>query len=270
MRKLTHALVLAGVVGLPGVVMVPSAHAEEAASPHTFTANVTLASEYIYRGIAQTRGKPALQGGFDYSHSSGLYAGIWGSNISWISDGTAGASASLELDVYGGYKGSITNDLGFDVGVLTYNYPGTGLPTGAANPNTTEVYGALNWKWLSVKYSHTTTSLFGWTKTNDANAETKGSGYLDVSGNFDLGSGWGLNAHVGHQKVKDRSSASYTDWKLGVTKDLGFGTLGVAYTDTNANANCSNGEDYCFVKAGTGDTYDAGKGRAVVTFTKTF
>ncbi|MDO8932340.1 MAG: TorF family putative porin, partial [Rhodocyclaceae bacterium] len=48
--------------------------ADAPATPeHSFTGNVTLASEYLYRGIAQTRGKPALQGGFDYAHASGLY-----------------------------------------------------------------------------------------------------------------------------------------------------------------------------------------------------
>src|SRR5574341_1330912 len=128
MKKLTHALIMAGLVG--GAFAAANASAADApASPHTFTGNVTIASEYIYRGIGQTNRKPALQGGFDYSHSSGFYAGIWGSNISWLADGNqvAGSScatsgpcisSSIELDVYGGYKGTITGDLGFDVGVL--------------------------------------------------------------------------------------------------------------------------------------------------------
>lgn len=251
---------------------VPSlAAAQAAASPHTFTGNLTLASEYLYRGIAQTRGKPALQGGFDYAHSSGFYVGTWGSNISWISDATAGASSSLEVDVYGGYKGTISGDLGFDVGVLTYNYPGSGKPTGAAKPDTTEIYGGLSYKWVSLKYSRTTGSLFGWTRTSDG-GKTDGSGYLDLTGTWDLGSGFGLTAHVGHQSVRGRSSASYSDWKLGVTKDLGFGTVGVAYSDTNAKANCNAvpSEDYCFINAGTLSTYDAGKARLLVTFGKTF
>src|SRR5512145_3104795 len=71
---------------------------------HTVTANVGLFSEYIFRGIAQTAGKPAVQGGFDYAHSSGVYAGVWGSNISWLEDFDAYTRSSLELDFYGGYK----------------------------------------------------------------------------------------------------------------------------------------------------------------------
>lgn len=267
MRKALITSAIAAAVLTPGLA---SAQSAAPASPHTFTGNVTLASEYLYRGIAQTRGKPALQGGFDYAHSSGFYIGTWGSNISWISDATPGASSSLEVDIYGGYKGSITSDLGFDVGVLTYNYPGSGKPSGAAKPDTTEVYAGLGYKWLAVKYSVTTGSLFGWTKTGAPNAKTKGSGYLDLTGTFDMGSGLSLVAHLGHQSVKGRSSASYSDWKLGVNKDLGFGTLGIAYLDTNAKANCAAGEDYCFVNPTTGSTYDAGKGRLLVTFGKTF
>lgn len=264
MNKKFLALAVGAALASPLVAVA----ADAPASPHTFTGNVTLASEYLYRGIAQTRGKPALQGGFDYAHSSGLYAGIWGSNISWIGDATAGASASLEVDIYGGYKGAITDDLGFDVGVLTYNYPGSGKPSGNAKPDTTEIYGALSWKWLTVKYSRSTGSLFGWTQPDGD--KTKGSGYLELNAAYDMGDGWGISGHVGHQKVKGFSNASYSDYKVGVTKDLGFGTVGLAYSDTNAKANCAAGDAYCFVNAGSGNTYDAGKGRVLLTFGKTF
>ncbi|MCX8016886.1 MAG: TorF family putative porin, partial [Rhodocyclaceae bacterium] len=185
MQKNLIALAIASAFAAPLASL-----AAEPTPEHSFTGNVTLASEYLYRGIAQTRGKPALQGGFDYAHKSGLYAGLWASNISWISDGVAGASASLEIDVYGGYKGSITDDFGYDVGVLIYNYPGSGKPTGNAKPDTTELYGALSWKWLSLKYSHTTGSLFGWTKPDGS--KTKGSGYLELNANYDMGDGWTL------------------------------------------------------------------------------
>lgn len=268
MRTANYLILFAGLAAAAPVLA-----ADAPASPHTFTGNVTLASEYLYRGITQTRGKPAIQGGFDYAHASGLYAGVWGSNISWIEDQNATASgSSLELDVYGGYKGTISGDFGFDVGVLTYNYPGTtGHATSATNPDTTEVYGALSWKWLTLKYSQTTTSLFGWNKTGDANAKTSGSGYTELNAAYDLGNGLGISGHLGHQSVKGRSSASYSDYKVGVTKDMGFGTVGLAYSTTNAKDNCANGDDYCFVRvSNAADTYQAGKGRALLTFSKTF
>lgn len=285
MKKSLTPLSLAALFAMSLPVAAQAAETAAAASPHTFTGNVSVASEYLYRGIAQTRGKPALQGGFDYAHSSGLYAGVWGSSISWINDAIPGASASLEVDIYGGYKGAISGDLGYDVGVLTYNYPGTGKTVAGLQQlrqDTTEVYGALSWKWLTAKYSHSTTSLFGWSKKPAGLAvvnlddKTNGSGYLELNATYDLGSGWGVQGHVGHQKVKGNNDASYTDYKVGVTKELPVGTLGLAYVASNAKDSCtgvaasSNSDAYCFVNNNASNAYSAGKSRAVLTFTKTF
>lgn len=252
---------IAAAVASTFLAAVPAMAADAPASPHTFTGNFTLASEYIYRGIAQSRGNPAIQGGFDYAHSSGLYAGVWASSISWLSD-TVGASANVEVDVYGGYKGT-AGDFGYDLGVLTYNYPGDNLPTGNGDPDTVELYGALSWKWFTLKYSHSTTGLFGWTKTTNGD-KTKGSGYLELNAAYDLGNGWGIAAHVGDQSVDGRSTAEYSDWKVGVTKDVGFGVVGLAYSDTDAKDSCTALQDYCF------GGYEAGDGTAILTFTKTF
>src|SRR5688572_31801626 len=113
---------LAGVVvaaAMPGFAV-----SAEPESPHTVTGNVGLFSQYIFRGLTQTNEEPAIQGGFDYSHSSGFYVGTWGSNVSWLQDGGSyRAGGSLELDIYGGFKGSIgKTDLGYDVGLLYYWY----------------------------------------------------------------------------------------------------------------------------------------------------
>lgn len=80
------------------------------------------------------------------------------------------------------------------------------------------------------KYSVAMTNLFGF-------ADSKYSQYFDLSGNFDTGF-WGLtvNAHVGRQTVRNLTDGAYTDWKLGLTKDLGQGlAISVAYIDTNAD-----------------------------------
>lgn len=255
MNKKLITLAVAGALTSPMFAV-----AAEPTPEHSLSGNFTIASEYIYRGIGQTNRKPALQGGFDYAHSSGLYAGIWGSNISWLSD-IGGISSSVELDVYGGYKGNITDDLSFDVGVLTYNYPGT-YPAGFVDADTTEVYLGLGWQWLSAKYSHTTSShIFGWTGTGGE--KTRGSGYLELNASYDLGDGWGINGHIGHQRIKHNSDASYTDWKLGVTKELAVGTLGLAYVDTNAKGDVGEPYRNAFNK-------DLGKGRLLLTFGKTF
>jgi uncharacterized protein (TIGR02001 family) len=268
MRKTLLAVAIAGVFSLPAVVFAAdAAPAAAPASPHTFTGNVGFASEYLYRGIAQTAGKPALQGGFDYAHASGLYAGVWGSNISWL-ENLGASGASLEIDIYGGYKGTFgASDFGYDVGVLTYNYPGS-LQPGATNPDTTELYGALSWKFLTLKYSQSTSNLFG-------NRDSSNSSYLELNAAYDLGNGWGVNGHVGSQRIKNvlNSDGDYTDFKLGVTKDLGFGVVGLAVSATDAKDNCGvvTQDFYCFQqRPGGAFDYSAGKTKAVLTFNKTF
>lgn len=247
--------------------------AEEApASEHTLTGNFGLFSSYRFRGIDQTSGKPALQGGFDYSHASGFYAGNWNSNVS---SGAGYPEGNLEMDFYGGYKASF-GDFGIDVGGLYYYYPGTDLSitnggkTNSGRVDNGEIYIAGTWKFLSLKYSHAVSDYF-------AVPDSKGTGYLDLSANYDLGEGWGINGHVGHLNFRNVSNGSYTDWKLGVTKELSGWVIGAAYVDTNAKGDCGKGEFYCFsnslssqnVQDGS-KTKDAGRGIAVVSVSKTF
>lgn len=275
MKNLPHLC-----LAFSGLLTLPALASNAPASPHTFTGNVSLVSEYLYRGIAQTRGKPAVQGGLDYSHASGLYAGIWGSNVTWINDALPGASAGVEVDVYGGYKGSLGGDLGYDLGVLTYNYPGSGKTVAGLQElkqDTVEVYAALSWKWLTLKYSHSTTALFGWAKSPGALTDkTRGSGYLELNAAYDLGDGWGITGHVGRQRVRGNSAATYSDYKVGVTKDLGVGVLGLAYSATSANDSCSGlapttaNDVYCFVNNNGSSAYSAGKDRLVLSFSKSF
>lgn len=255
MKKSLIALALVGAFAAPVI-------AEEAAPApvHTFTGNFTLASDYVFRGISQTQHKPAVQGGFDYSHASGLYAGTWASNVDWV--GTK-ANNSMEWDFYAGYKGGFADDFTYDVGMLKYYY--TGSNVAGPTPDTLEAYVSVGWKFITLKYNHVVSEyIFAWGDQNGGNRNNRGSGYLDLSANYDLGDGWGIQGHIGHQTIKNYSNASYTDWKLGVTKDVGFGVVGLAYTDTNADGSCAKAEAYCWKNG------DMGKARAVLTFGKTF
>jgi len=185
--------------------------------------NVAAVTDYRYRGISQTRLQPALQGGADYANNpAGLYAGVWASTINWIKD--AGGDGSGELDLYAGKRGQVSEALSYDAGVLTYVYAANGLPVSA---NTTEIYGQLGYGPAYVKYSHSVTNLFGF-------ADSKNSGYLDIGANIDAGDGYTVNLHGGHQKVKRNGAASYTDWKLGVSKDFGVVSGAMAVIGTNA------------------------------------
>src|SRR5688572_13614721 len=174
LKKLFVAGALVAAAGTSAIALAQAPAAP--ASAHTFTGNVGVFSEYVFRGLTQTNEKPALQGGLDYAHASGLYVGLWGSNVSWISDvchapgatATMGGcpSASVEIDTYIGFKNTIgQSDFGYDVGFLRYNYPGhypAGYAAfGAVKPNTNEIYGGLSWKWLSAKLSYSLGDTFG-------------------------------------------------------------------------------------------------------------
>jgi uncharacterized protein (TIGR02001 family) len=172
--------------------------------------NVGAVTDYRYRGISQSKLKPALQGGIDYSNG-GFYVGAWASTIKWIKE--LGGDGGVEIDLYGGYKGELTKGLNYDVGVLTYQYPGNDLPTSA---NTTEVYGALTYGPATVKYSHVVSSgLFG-------SPDSKNGYYLDLSASFEVMGGWTLTPHVGHQRYKGPASGagSYWDYALTLSKDF--------------------------------------------------
>jgi hypothetical protein len=263
-----------------------------APDPGPVTANVTLASQYRYRGISQTNSLPAIQGGFDYAHESGFYIGNWNSNISWISDaypGSTAVSAPIEMDFYAGYKKEVAEGVTLDVGLLQYYYAtkgmgnsstyngssaasygglayGSGRQAAGQSPNTTEAYIGATYGFATFKYSYALTNLFGID-------QSKGSQYFDLSLNYDTGfEGITLNGHVGYQYVPSITTTvsgvpgseptfSYTDWKIGLTKDFGHGLAGaLAYIGTNAN----NSAYY----SPTGD--QTGKGTVVVSLTKTF
>jgi uncharacterized protein (TIGR02001 family) len=201
------------------------AHAEDVKPDNEVSFNASIVSDYRYRGISQSRLQPALQGGADYTNNpTGFYAGTWLSTIKWISD-TPGGSGNVEWDLYGGKRGEIVKDVSYDVGLLSYVYAGNGLNPSA---NTTEIYGQLGYGPVYAKYSYSLTDLFGF-------ADSKNSGYLDIGANFDVENGFTINLHAGHQTVKNSSAFSYTDWKVGVTKDFGVLTGALAVIGTNTS-----------------------------------
>lgn len=206
-----------------------SARADES-SASRWVGGAGVVSDYLFRGISQTGRKPAVQAGIEFDHASGWYLGGWGSNVSWLSDGSTSAtpiSSSVELDAYGGWRGSLGGDWSVDAGVYRYQYPGS-YPAGFTLPNTIEGYAALAWKGVSLKYSRAFTNLFGY-------AGSEHGSYVDLSWNQPFAAGWLLNAHVGHQYVANVPGASYSDWKLGVTRNFaGNWSVALGYCDTSA------------------------------------
>ena len=231
----------------------PAAPAAAASAPDAspITYNIGVVSDYRYRGISQSKLKPALQGGIDYANGP-IYVGTWLSTISWVKDSMAiynngqaamtppgptvqEKGAPVEWDLYGGTKGDIIKDtLSYDVGVLAYVYLGQKFhEIQMSNPDTGEVYGALTYGVFTAKVSISATPLFGVPKS-------KGSQYYDLSANFDLGNGFSLTPDAAYQNVTGSfakaNKVSYGDYSLTLGKDFGKGltaSLQVIATDAD-------------------------------------
>jgi uncharacterized protein (TIGR02001 family) len=271
MRKSVLSVAVVAALAVPTLAAAQTPAPAPAPSP--ITGNISLVSDYRFRGITQTFEEPAIQGGVDYAHASGIYLGNWNSNVS---SGAGFPGGNLEMDFYGGWKKAF-GDFGLDVGFIYYYYPGTdsgaGIPFSPANNrpggathsgkvDNKEFYIGGTWKFLSLKYFHSLDDYF-------SVPDTKNTTYIDLSANYDFGGGWGLVGHYGHLDFKNMNDASYSDWKLGVTKDLSGWVFGAAYVDTDAKGDCGSGQFYCFGN-GTGKTKDAGKSTVVLSVSKTF
>ena len=248
----------------------PAPVAAPAAPETTIAYNIGVVSQYRYRGLAQTRGLPALQGGLDYSNANGAYLGVWASTIRWIKDASTSSpvmnvDGKSEVDIYGGYKFEASG-VTYDLGALAYQYPGNTLrnitSSDLENANTTEIYGAATAGVYTIKYSRATSNLFGYKNSS-------GSTYIDLIANFDMGSGFTLSPHIGRQAVKGTSSSyypgglSYTDYALTLAKDMGNGVSGtIAAISTNAKNNSN------FLSNKT--NYNAAKDTVVVGVKYTF
>jgi uncharacterized protein (TIGR02001 family) len=264
-KKLVQKLMFAA-AALAGVAQVQAQTAAPAPAPapepaSSLSYNIGVVTEYRYRGISQSARQPALQGGIDYADKSGWYVGTWASTIKWVKDSSlpgASAKGPVEIDVYGGYKGSFNDDLSYDVGGLEYWYAGNTLKnvTGE-NANTFELYGALTYKIVTAKYSHSLTNLFG-------TPDSKGSGYLDLSAAFDLGNGYSVTPHVGWQRIAHYGT--YMDYALTGAKDFGNG-LSVTLAVIGTNWKSHFGFPYTLPGSGT---KDLGKANLVAGIKKTF
>jgi len=203
--------------------------AEDAPAPYTLTANVSLVSDYYFRGLTQTWGQPAVQGGFDFAHSSGFYVGTWASNVS----GNQFPGGSLEWDFYGGYNYKLNDDVTLGAGLLYYYYPGASYKKAAAGGahedfDTLEGNLSASWKFLSFKWSYAFTDYFGANDKTGYQDSTDGTMYFDLTATYPLAvwEGLSLVAHVGYTLYSEKLSTpingeddpSYYDWKIGVTK----------------------------------------------------
>ena len=259
------ALVAAAVAAACTAPMLAAAQtAAPAATPeHTISGNLTIASDYRFRGFSQTDYQPAIQGGVDYSHSSGFYLGNWNSNIS----STLYNGAPIEMDFYGGWKTTFDGGFGLDVGAIYYYYPGTGEYNPDFEAKNFEAYIGGSWGPASVKYYYAFTDFFG---VKAPGYNTEGSQYVDISATFPLADGFAIVAHAGWQYVKNYENINTAlnkdnvwDFKLGGTWDImGSGwILGAFWVGTSEKD---------FFTTAEVPTRGAGKNCFVATVGKTF
>ncbi len=212
---------------------LPMAQAE---GPHTFSANVAVTTNYVFRGISQTSEDPALQGGFDYAHESGLYAGFWASSIEF----NAGTSntASVEMDFYGGYGGDIGDTgISYDFGGLYYLYPDQNEDVGA-DYNYFEFY--LN---LGYAFNDMVSTGLSYAYSPDFFGEDGTGNYIAGNVDVSLPQGFGLSVLVGHQdvegdKLTGPNGFDYSHWQVGVSKEIGNFGFDLTYYDAFDKNDC--------------------------------
>lgn len=216
------------------VLTAPVASAED--SPHEFSANVALSTDYLFRGISQTDGNPAISGGFDYSYTPfGFYAGVWASNVDFSSFGD---DDNIEIDYYGGFAGEFTNVLpgvSWDIGGLYYQYPADD-----GDDDYFEVYGSLGYT-FDVQFEPTI-GVFG-AYSPDFFAETGDAVYINPTLDLSLPMGFGLAFGYGYQDVDD--IGDYSHYSVGLSKDLSIFTFDVTYSATSDEDDFCGGADVC-------------------------
>ncbi len=209
------------------------------ASAAEIAGNVTLATDYRFRGVSQLKGgiSPALQGGFDLSTEMGFYVGTWASNINFTEDG-------LEIDAYGGYKGKFNEEWEYDVGVLYYGYPHD------SNNNVdlgyTEIYGSVSFKGAKVGINY----------SGDYFGESGDFAYPYINYGIDLIENVSLSAHMGYNSFDENQAGldgddNYTDWSIGISTEYLGVTWALTYVDTNLNddEDCFGDKDLCAATA---------------------
>jgi hypothetical protein len=250
-------------------------------APEPFSGNLSFVGDYRFRGVSQTYTQPAVQAGVDYTAAIGAYAGAWGSNVS---GNQFLNGASLELDLYGGYRWSF-GKLGLDLGTQYYWYPSArynidGRPLQHWKPTS-----ARDTITSARSTAHALTDLFGMKTSTiggycgintDGTAATseclgtgnsKGSGYVDLAAAFDVVAGVNLGLHYGYQYVRNYPLLSYADYKVALTRQFGGFTLGAAAVGTNAESRFYR---YTPTTPGSQETEDMAGTTIVVSVSKAF
>ncbi|UNU43841.1 hypothetical protein EAO27_14750 [Sphingopyxis sp. YF1] len=214
---------------------------EAAAEPVTISGTAAMASDYRFRGVSQTDEKMAVQGGLTLTHASGLYAGVWGSNLAgW---GTFGG-ANIELDLIAGFKTRVADKATLDVGLVWYMYPG-----GADNSDFAEPYVKLSGitgpatLTAGIAYAPKQYALANVSNAPNSRGQKQDNLYLWGDGALAIaGTPLTAKAHIGYSDgnpglgpngTSIAPTGRYWDWSLGVDAVWRNLTLNLSYVDTD-------------------------------------
>lgn len=131
-----QSLKVLSAAALASALLAPAAQAE-------ISGNVAIQSDYVWRGVSQNAEDPSIQGGFDYAHESGFYAGVWGASVDF------GGPESTEGDLYFGFAGETESGIGYDIGFVEYTFYGS---DGASDANATEYYIGASYAGFGLTY----------------------------------------------------------------------------------------------------------------------
>lgn len=217
-KVIQSVLISAGFLGL-------AATAQAASTSNTgLTANVEVTSNYVFRGQTQTDEDPAIQGGIDYTHQSGFYAGLWGSNVDF-----PGLGSGLEYDLYAGIGFDVTQDVKLDVGYITYQYTN----------NTVDNARGSDEVFIGAKYK----GFAGYYYYGNANNNNENYQYYDLRYSMDLPKEFKLTLHYGHLDPDTGNSSD--DISLRGSKN--FGGFDVSLSYTNVDSNSPSDKDRFFI-----------------------
>lgn len=194
---------------------VLAAQEGEAVPPVTLSGNIAITSDYVFRGLTQNWGDPAIQGGLDVAFPHGFYAGVWGSNVSAKSY----SGGSLEADLYAGWKG----DLGgftLQLGAIEYFYPGTDYDFDTAEA----LVGLSRWG-FEAKASYSLTNYFALDQDLGYRDGSSGTLYLELNYAHAFESGFNFALHAG-----------MTDIPTELVTPLATGTSDADYEDFSVKA----------------------------------
>ena len=172
--------------------------------------NVTVASDYFFRGIDQSGGE-ALSGGFDVAFDSGFYVGTWASSIDF--------SGGLELDYYAGYGGSFSEDVSYDIGYLYYGYP-----QGPSTEEFEEIYGSVSFSDVTVGFAY----------SDDYYASTGDSTYVYVDYGMSLSETVSLAFHYGTMSADDDANEA-DDYSISLSTEAAGLGFDLSWIDSSEN-----------------------------------